>query len=57
MATKKLPQELKNKKTRSLMRILDTENPKVIIELTEERVDLVNFVEYVLNFKDGADTK
>ena len=57
MAIKKLPQELEGKKPRSLRRILDTENPKVIIELTEERVDLVDFVEYVLNFKDGADTK
>jgi hypothetical protein len=54
MASKKLPQELENKKPRSLRRILDTENPKVIIELTEEKIDLVEFVEYVLNFENGV---
>lgn len=56
MTIKKLP-ELKDKKPREFRRILDTENPKVIIEFTEEKVDFVDFVEYVLNFENEADTK
>ena len=38
-------------KPRFLRSVLNKENPRVIIELTEERVNLVDFVEYVLNFE------
>ena len=57
MASKKLPQELESRKPRSLRKILNTENPKVIIEFTEEKVDLAKFVEYVLNFEENGGSK
>ena len=57
MALNVLPQEFESKQPRSMRRILDAENPKVIIELTKEKVNLVEFVEYVLNFEDGAESK